>query len=355
MTRYTKLEGRKPTAAKVDSKSLFDEAVEKKQADATTEEHTASSSTEEQPPPSKKIKLDSDAEEETPSKAPAPITKTAKLKRIKLLKLKCKKAKTPEKRMELRREIAKLEKELNNKDPSSQSNASRSGPSDSGWPRLNPSSDSPAPSESTHTNPWKAMEAERRAKSEARRLQRIAERTSAVTCFACRGTGHSAKDCPNAFNANAADPSSIPDGGSGTAGKDVVGHCFRCNSTSHILARCPAKRKRDDDGTEILPYATCFVCSQQGHIAAACPQNAEKGVYPKGGGACGFCQSVRHRARDCPTRLDSAKEEEDAADELRGEVQLDGEAIVRRRKPSGKKGSAGPVTADPIRKKVVSF
>lgn len=35
-------------------------------------------------------------------------------------------------------------------------------------------------------------------RAEHRRLQRIDEKKAALTCFACRGTGHSARECPNA-------------------------------------------------------------------------------------------------------------------------------------------------------------
>lgn len=49
--------------------------------------------------------------------------------------------------------------------------------------------------------------------TEARRLRRIEEKASATICFACRETGHAAKNCPK---------------NSATNGEKGVGICYRC-------------------------------------------------------------------------------------------------------------------------------
>ncbi|KAJ7774904.1 hypothetical protein B0H16DRAFT_1880092 [Mycena metata] len=115
--------------------------------------------------------------------------------------------------------------------------------------------------------------------SEARRLKRVEERNAGTTCFACRLTGHSARDCPSA------------------EGKKTVGICYRCNSTKHTLARC----KKPADPLNPLPYASCFVCSGKGHLASGCPQNKARGVYPNGG-SCKLCGDTSHLAKDCGLR-----------------------------------------------------
>ncbi|KAJ7172415.1 hypothetical protein C8R46DRAFT_1085876 [Mycena filopes] len=115
--------------------------------------------------------------------------------------------------------------------------------------------------------------------SEARRLKRIEERDAGTTCFACRLTGHSARDCPSA------------------EGKKTVGICYRCNSTAHTLSRC----RKPADPLNPLPFASCFVCSGKGHLASACPQNKARGVYPNGG-SCKLCGDTSHLAKDCGLR-----------------------------------------------------
>lgn len=171
---------------------------------------------------------------------------------------------------------------------------------------------------------------ERRAKAEpkreARREARAAERNATTRCFACRGLGHAARDCPSALNAEstvlgadevARATADVP------RGKETVGICFRCGSTEHILAKC--RRAPPKVGSE-LPFATCFICAAkvsragsqgiragasvadaplfatQGHLASQCPSNAGRGVYPRGG-SCKLCSSVEHLARDCPLSL----------------------------------------------------
>ncbi|KAK0541143.1 hypothetical protein OC842_000102 [Tilletia horrida] len=399
MTRYTKLEGRKPTATRATA-SLFDEvhasaaagAAELKQHELAGADDTACK------PSSKRRKLskegkpdagadaDADANRTAAAAAPqsepkAPLTKEGKLKRIKLLKLKAKKSKSDDKRRGLMREVHKLENEVSaeggavvgaykGRKPVEDWNA---GPmSSAGRYSYGAASDGAK----VETNPWKIMEAERRAKSgartDARREKRISERQAALTCFACRGSGHSARECPNALNAHT---TALNDGEDSTAGrttttkgKDVVGICFRCGSSAHILSRCPVKRKRrtddeEDGADDSLPFATCFVCSQTGHLASACPQNAERGVFPMGGGACGICKSVRHRARDCPQRLEEAEEEQDGRGAilagLEGEEEHPGSApaVLSRRPQARAKGKATAAAAVPApqRKKVVNF
>jgi Zinc knuckle len=51
------------------------------------------------------------------------------------------------------------------------------------------------------------------AATEHRRIRRIEERNAGTTCFACRQSGHSARDCPNAVSVE--------------EGKNIVGMCYR--------------------------------------------------------------------------------------------------------------------------------
>ncbi|KAJ7632684.1 hypothetical protein FB45DRAFT_791855, partial [Roridomyces roridus] len=117
--------------------------------------------------------------------------------------------------------------------------------------------------------------------SEARRLQRIADRNAETTCFACRSKGHSARDCPKAV---------------------VSQCCYRCGSAKHTLARC----KKPTDPSNPLPFASCFVCNTKGHLASACPQNKAKGVYPNGG-CCKLCGDTSHLAKDCGVRKQDSR------------------------------------------------
>lgn len=91
-------------------------------------------------------------------------------------------------------------------------------------------------------------------------------------CFACRKTGHSAKNCKESSG---------------------IGMCYSCGSLEHTTKDC---KKLSKDGNR-FKFATCFVCKEQGHLAGACPKN-EKGLYPNGG-SCRFCDKVDHLARDC--------------------------------------------------------
>ncbi|KAG9220551.1 hypothetical protein CCMSSC00406_0004007 [Pleurotus cornucopiae] len=124
-----------------------------------------------------------------------------------------------------------------------------------------------------------------RKNTQPHRLKAIADRNSGTICFACRETGHAARDCPTTRNAAKGD--------SGAPGA-VVGICYRCGSSTHTLSRC---KERVDPG-DPMPFASCFVCSGKGHLASGCPQNRERGVYPNGG-CCKLCGKTMHLARDC--------------------------------------------------------
>lgn len=158
---------------------------------------------------------------------------------------------------------------------------------------------------------------------EDRRIKRINEKMQSTTCFACRGKGHAAKDCPNALagssQAAAKDPdhdSSLSLNNSQSKSVPVVGICYRsvsqtppsvvlnqilhtcrCGSSKHNLSRC----KKSADPSNPLPFASCFVCSGKGHLAGSCPKNQNKGVYPNGG-CCKICGDTTHLAKDCTVR-----------------------------------------------------
>ncbi|SPO32131.1 uncharacterized protein UTRI_02688 [Ustilago trichophora] len=147
---------------------------------------------------------------------------------------------------------------------------------------------------------WGKTDEERRMdRRDARREERAEQRQSKLKCFACRGMGHSAKDCPNALDAQSislkADASTSD---SPMIGRDAVGICFRCGSTEHTLSKCRKPALKHDE----LPYATCFICHSKGHLSSKCPNNAGRGVYPEGG-CCKLCSSVDHLAKDCPLAL----------------------------------------------------
>lgn len=153
---------------------------------------------------------------------------------------------------------------------------------------------------SSNGSHWgKTDEEKRMDRRDARREERAEQRQSKLKCFACRGMGHSAKDCPNALDAQSislkADtaPSDSP-----MIGRDAVGICFRCGSTEHTLSKCRKPALKND----ALPYATCFICHSKGHLSSKCPNNAGRGVYPEGG-SCKLCSSVEHLAKDCPLAI----------------------------------------------------
>ena len=193
-------------------------------------------------------------------------------------------------------------------------------------------------------------------KSEFRRQMRAQERTSNMRCFVCRGTGHSAKNCPENVGTGS---SSLTDVSSSKLGKDTVGICFRCGSTEHTLAKC--RKPAPKDGDE-LPFATCYICTQKGHLASKCPQNQGRGVYPDGG-SCKVCQSVEHLAKDCP--LDPRRTSAAHSVEAGGVGMVstddipvgadDDEFHLLARKRAQTQPKSGPAQSRKPAKKVVSF
>ncbi|WVN86640.1 uncharacterized protein L203_101808 [Cryptococcus depauperatus CBS 7841] len=148
---------------------------------------------------------------------------------------------------------------------------------------------------------------------EERRQRRFDERNASVTCFACRGVGHAARDCPNILLAassvgapTAEDDGRLSEGrvvkksgdgrrkGGKKGGEVTTGKCYRCDSNEHSLHQCP----NPVDLQNPTPFATCYICLGQGHLSSLCPTNT-RGVYVNGG-ACKVCQSTAHRAKDCP-------------------------------------------------------
>ncbi|KDN52608.1 hypothetical protein K437DRAFT_292900 [Tilletiaria anomala UBC 951] len=334
MTRYTKLDSRKPSA--LPASDHFGDAKQKQsdnEPDTTAASETLSTASaagaakiaQPAPPNASSASASSSAQDQDPTKL---------YKRSKLLKLKAKKAKSNEKRTELLKQAKALDQMMNaangargGKDGMGNSK-SMSGGSNAGGPRemkrrkidTGVSSCGTEVPETTSENPWKKMERERRqvkdSRNEVRREKRAAEREAKTRCFACRGAGHAAKDCPNRFNAEAQalDAVSIQeddgirvltDGGdelksakAAMTGAQAVGLCFRCGSQAHTLSSC---RRPPPRVGSALPFATCFVCSKQGHLASTCPQNKGRGVYPNGG-CCVLCSSVEHLAKDCALR-----------------------------------------------------
>lgn len=100
-------------------------------------------------------------------------------------------------------------------------------------------------------------------KRDARREARAAERNATTRCFACRGLGHAARDCPAGLNAESrvlGAGDELQEGKQQYVGKETVGICFRCGSTEHTLARC--KRPVPRVGSD-MPFATCFICAEK--------------------------------------------------------------------------------------------
>lgn len=288
MTRITKMGGRKaPLKATdyfadkdVDTNTDADPKVEAQQQTSTSSDSATASP--------------------TPASTASPAQSSKSLQsRLKLLRLKIKKTTSMEKQNSLRTEMKDVERRIREENGRQGATGGRdnthtlnrnkwaSGANGSalGDKRKRKRGEDGAGATETwadEVNPWKRMEAgefqcagealcaerltsyyafpERRSKSlqasTDRREKRAAERASSTRCFACRSLGHSAKECPEALNANS---TSLNSDKSGVRGKEAVGICFRCGSTEHTLKMCK-KSKKMEGGTEKLPFATCFVC-----------------------------------------------------------------------------------------------
>lgn len=215
-------------------------------------------------------------------------------------------------------------------------------------------------------------------RSEARREKRIADKTAQTVCYACRGLGHAARECPVVLEGSAAmldaagpkDPmsaaeeSSAPPAKKGKKGKKgadmTTGKCYRCNSNRHSLSHC----REPIDPENPTPFATCYVCLGKGHLSSLCPENP-KGVYVKGG-SCKICKSIRHRAQDCPElkAREEARVEAQAQEVVLGEAGADEDDFMMEarakarqapavkekkgkmgKKPPAKNGERGPTPA----------
>ncbi|GAC98863.1 hypothetical protein PHSY_006458 [Pseudozyma hubeiensis SY62] len=274
------------------------------------------------------------ADPTTPAADAEPPTIEKLLKRAKLLKLKAKKAKNEESKKRFQRMTRDIERQVEQMfgsfeyGPKGQLIRLGAAQSDTMWQSRQKGGDWSAPasshslggdggwgarggqhSSSSNNNfnsdrSWgnnKTDDERRMDRRDARREERAEQRQSKLKCFACRGMGHSAKDCPNALDAQSISLKSDTGGtttDSPMIGRDAVGICFRCGSTEHTLSKCRKPALKNDE----LPYATCFICHSKGHLSSKCPNNAGRGVYPEGG-SCKLCSSVEHLAKDCPLAL----------------------------------------------------
>ncbi|CDW98583.1 hypothetical protein [Sporisorium scitamineum] len=354
MTRYTKLDGRrslskktvdsdsevestsaaspaKPeTVAKDDDGEAADTAAPKDDAEST--EPIASTSA--IPTPAETDATD--AASSTTAADAEPPTVEKLLKRAKLLKLKAKKAKKEESKKRFQRMTRDVERQVEQMfgsfeyGPKGQLIRLGAPQSDTMWQSRHKGEDWSTPASSAslggdggwgarggHSNGgysndsynnsngggagWGKTDEQRRMdRRDARREERAEQRQAKLKCFACRGMGHSAKDCPNALDAQSISLKTDQPSSTDTPmiGRDAVGICFRCGSTEHTLSKCRKPALKND----ALPYATCFICHSKGHLSSKCPQNAGRGVYPEGG-SCKLCSSVEHLAKDCPLAL----------------------------------------------------
>lgn len=301
MTRYTKLDKRKPQYVKESARSEASSSRSSSPEVPIVKEEKESASPEvdiEKPlsndkgkKPSTRIVVESKKKPKSELSEPSRL-----LKRAKLLRLKSKKAKDLAKKNEFNRQIQEIERRV------TVLNGERGL---KGTKRKYDDTLSPSAAVANGVNPWKAMEAERRkvteVRSTIRRDKREQERMSSQRCFACREMGHSAKTCPTM---SAADHQSnkvdqvISKNNNNNGG---IVCCYRCGSTEHSLAKC---RKPEPQVGMDLPFASCFICGEKGHLASKCSQNQGRGIYPNGG-CCKLCQSVDHLAKDCTLRTNS--------------------------------------------------
>nr|CDI56323.1 e3 ubiquitin ligase interacting with arginine methyltransferase [Melanopsichium pennsylvanicum 4] len=356
MTRYTKLDGRRSLAKKMvdsDSEPESSTPVASPIKDDVTPIVAEATESSEPVASTSAAAAQPDSEDNTANQAPAPAANAEPpsieklLKRAKLLKLKAKKAKNEESKKRFQRMTRDVERQVEQMfgsfeygprgqlirlgapqsdnmwqsrhkadDWSAASNNASAMGGDGGWgarggnkyaddTRNNSYSkgDSYA-NNGDNSAGWGKNDEERRMdRRDARREERAEQRQAKLKCFACRGMGHSAKECPNALDAQSislkSDSAANTNGDTPMIGRDAVGICFRCGSTEHTLSKC---RKSALKGHDELPFATCFICHSKGHLSSKCPNNAGRGVYPEGG-SCKLCSSVEHLAKDCPLAL----------------------------------------------------
>ncbi|KAJ1729314.1 hypothetical protein LPJ61_003588 [Coemansia biformis] len=157
------------------------------------------------------------------------------------------------------------------------------------------------------------------ARGEMRRADRQAAKERGTTCFLCRATGHSVKNCPSA-------------GGGGQAAV-----CYHCGADDHTTKGCPTPSRS-------FPFATCYVCGGRGHLASRCPKN-EKGLYPNGGG-CKYCGSTQHLMKDCrPTRKRDGEQTVGTVDAQQGGDDDDVFVALRRQQDDRARQAAPPAAA----------
>jgi zinc finger CCHC domain-containing protein 9 len=85
----------------------------------------------------------------------------------------------------------------------------------------------------------------RESRSNARRLDRVAERETKRACLKCRKPGHVVADCPEMQKDN----------------EEGAGICYKCGSTEHSIYKCKVKLEPGQ-----FPFAKCFICHEVGHI-----------------------------------------------------------------------------------------